>query len=122
MCSRVPRGSVSRYLGSLCRPRPDLLAITAIDYDFKMAVEAAFPDKFERRGALADVYSTINVLALVLGFWGGAVLSFLGLRNTLVAIPLILGTCILSFVIFPAYGVMMVTKIASKSMDYSIFQ
>ena len=118
---RVVRSSA--YLGSvLAIIVLTQLAITAIDYDFKMAVEVAFPDKFDRQGALADVYSTINVLALVLGFWGGAILSFLGLRNTLVSIPLVLAGCIVSFVLFPAYGVMMVTKIASKSMDYSLFR
>jgi len=113
----------SRYLGYLVVIIAlSQLAITAIDYDFKMAIQSAFPDKFARQGALADVYSIINVLALVFGFFGGVVIQLVGLKRTLLGIPLILGSAILGFILFPAYGLMMVTKIASKSMDYSIFR
>ena len=113
----------SQYLGLLVMIIAlSQLAITAIDYDFKMAIQSAFPDKFERQGALADVYSIINVLALLLGFLGGVVIQLVGLKRTLIGIPLLLGAAILSFILFPAYGLMMVTKIASKAMDYSIFR
>jgi len=113
----------SRYLGYMVVIIAlSQLAITAIDYDFKMAIQSAFPDKFARQGALADVYSIINVLALVFGFFGGVVIQLVGLKRTLLGIPLILGSAILGFILFPAYGLMMVTKIASKSMDYSIFR
>lgn len=113
----------SPYLGSLLVIIAlSQLAITAIDYDFKMAIHAAHPDKFLRQGALADVYSIINVAALLLGFASGGILQVLGLKKTLLGVPAVLGACVVGFIISPVYGFMMVAKIASKSMDYSIFR
>ncbi len=113
----------SRYLGYLVAIIAlSQLAITAIDYDFKIAIQAAYPDKLMRQGALADVYSIINVLALVLGFASGAILQAIGTKKTLIGVPLVLAACVGTFLVFPAYGIMMAAKIASKSMDYSIFR
>jgi len=98
------------------------VAITCVDYDFKIAVQAAYADKLVRQGILADVYSIINVLALVLGFVSGAIIQTVGLRRTFVGIPLLLGMAVLGFLVMPVFAVMVVAKVASKAMDYSIFR
>ncbi len=113
----------SRYLGLLLVIIAlTQVAITCVDYDFKIAVQAAYADKLVRQGILADIYSVINVLALVLGLVSGAIIQFVGLRNTLIGIPLLLGAAVLGFLVMPVFAVMVVAKVASKAMDYSIFR
>jgi AAA family ATP:ADP antiporter len=113
----------SQYLGLLLAIVAVIqVAITLIDYDFSVVVQATYPDDDMRTGVLSDVFSTINAVALVLQLGTGVLIALIGLRGALLGVPLVLGGCLVAFLVSPVFGVMMVAKVASKALDYSIFR
>ncbi len=115
--------SKSQYLGLLLAIVAVIqVAITLIDYDFSVSVQLAYPDVDVRTGVLSDVFSTINGVALVLQVGTGALIAVIGLRGALLSVPIILGGCLVVFLVSPVFAVMQVAKVASKALDYSIFR
>ena len=101
-------------------------AITAVDFDFKLAVEGQILNPNVRQGFFADVYSVINLLGLGLSLGAGVIMTLLGLRKTLLGIPVLFGVVVcgalLTLGLPIAFWCLVVAKVASKSMDYSIFR
>jgi AAA family ATP:ADP antiporter len=113
----------SKYLGSLLGMVAVVqVTITLIDYQYKVALEAAFPIATERTVIAGEVYGLINTMALLLQSASGPILITVGVPLTLLAIPTVLGTTLGAFSIAPTFAMMKLTKIASKSMDYSLFR
>ena len=52
----------------------------------------------------------------------GVVIGYLGLRWTLIGIPIFLLLTLAAFLVTPVFAVMVVAKVASKAFDYSIFR
>lgn len=113
----------SRYLGLLLGVIATVqVAVTLIDYQFNVLVEAAYPDKDVRTGVVGDVYFYIEIVSFALQVGAGVVLRALGVAGTLLAVPLLLGAAVTLFLVGPAFLTMAVAKVASKAMDYSIFR
>lgn len=113
----------SRYLGLLLAVIATVqVAVTLIDYQFNVLVEAAYPDKDVRTGVVGTVYFYIEVVSFTLQIGTGVVVRLLGVTGTLLAVPLLLGAAVTVFLAAPMFLTMAVSKVASKAMDYSIFR
>jgi ATP:ADP antiporter, AAA family len=113
----------SRYLGwMLLLIGLVQLVITLLDFVYNDAVAAAYPAMDERTAVIGRVYAAIDATSLALQLATGLVLRLAGLRATLIGIPALLGTIVVSFALSPRFSLMAVTKIASKAFDYSLFR
>lgn len=118
---RVVRAS--RYLGlMLALIAAVQVAVTLVDYQFNVLVEAAYPDRDVRTGVVGEVYFYIEVVSFTLQVGAGLVIRALGVGGTLLAVPLLLGAAVTAFLFVPQFLTMAVAKVASKAMDYSVFR
>ncbi|MFC1611830.1 Npt1/Npt2 family nucleotide transporter, partial [Myxococcota bacterium] len=98
------------------------VVITLIDYEYNGAVKAAFSNVDTRTQVISTVYVAINLSSLAFQLLTGPVLRFVGVPATLFAVPVMLGATIVSYLAWPVFGVMAMAKVASKSLDYSLFR
>ncbi|MFT5429889.1 MAG: AAA family ATP:ADP antiporter, partial [Myxococcota bacterium] len=98
------------------------VVITLVDYQFNAMVEQAYPDTDARTAAFGYVYAAIDSSALGLQLLTGPILVSIGVRGTLLGIPVIIGGTLLAFAISPVFLTMAVAKVAGKCFDYSIFR
>src|SRR5690606_6386464 len=95
---------------------------TLVDYQYNLALEAAYPHTDARTKVIGQIYAAIDVAGISLQLLTGPLLHFLGVSLTLHAVPALLGACVLSFFLHPVFAMMAVAKVASKSLDYSLFR
>lgn len=95
---------------------------TLIDYQFNVVLEVAYPQMDTRTQIIGQVYASIEGFSIILQFLSGPVLRVIGVPATLIAIPCALATALGYFLVAPRFATMLVAKIASKSLDYSIFR
>jgi AAA family ATP:ADP antiporter len=118
---RVVRGS--RYLlGLLALIAVVQIVITLVDYQYNALVEATFTDPDERTAVIGRVYAAIDVASIVLQVTTGLVVRALGVGRTLLTVPLLLGVSMTLLLALPGFLWMAITKVASKSLDYSWFR
>jgi len=98
------------------------LVVNLIDYQFNAVVEHAYHDVDTRTAMISRVYAIIDGSSLALQLSTGIVLRAIGLRATLVAIPLVLGAALGSFALVPTFLSVAVLKVTSKVLDYSLFR
>lgn len=98
------------------------VVITLVDYQYNVVIEAAFPLRDQRTAIIGQVYAVIDGSSLVLQLGTGFVLRWVGLRWTLLGIPVLLGAALASFVAVPRFALMALVKVASKAFDYSLFR
>ena len=98
------------------------VVITLVDYQYNAVIEATFPDTDQRTAIIGQVYAAINASSLVLQLATGAVLRAVGLRLTLLGIPVLLSAVLATFVVTPRFAVMAISKVVSKALDYSLFR
>ena len=98
------------------------IVITFIDYEFNGVLKAAFPETNDRTAAISTVYAYINGLSLGLQTVTGWVVGRAGLAATLLAVPVILATSVAAFVAVPVFAIAALAKVASKTLDYSLFR
>ena len=98
------------------------VAITLIDYLYNGYMEETFLDRDERTAMMGMVYAGIDGLALVLQFLSGLILLSIGVRRTLLLVPLLLGIGVGLSALSPVLMWMVGVKVASKAMDYSLFR
>lgn len=98
------------------------IVITLVDYQFNVVLEVAYPQMDTRTQIIGKVYASIEGFSIVLQFLSGPVLRLIGVPATLIAIPCALATALGYFLVAPRFATMLVAKIASKSLDYSIFR
>lgn len=96
------------------------VVITLIDYSYNGWLEIAYPDTDIRTAINGQVHAAIDVLSMVLNAAAGLILRSLGVSLTLVAIPAVLAATLGAFLFGPRFATAMVTRVASKGMDYSI--
>ena len=95
------------------------LVITLVDYQFNAVLEVAFPVEADRTGALSNVYTAINIGALILQLLSGPVLALVGVGGLLIAIP-VLGVLSVGWLAMaPRFLSAAVAKVLLKSADYS---
>lgn len=98
------------------------VAITLVDYQYNVTLEATYPNMDLRTEIGGQVYAAIDISALALQLLSGPILSFLGVSRTLLGIPVMLGTAVGAFLVAPRFVTMAVAKVASKAFDYSLFR
>ena len=113
----------SSYLGLLLLLVATVqVTVTVLDFQFSRVLEAAYPDLDERTGVLGDVTAAINAVSFVLQIATQPLLRVLGVRGTLLGLPLILAGAVLAFVAAPRFATMTALKMISKCADYSMFR
>jgi AAA family ATP:ADP antiporter len=98
------------------------VVITLVDYSYNAAVEVAYPDTDARTAVIGQVYAAIDTSSLVLQLATGPVLRVLGISLTLLAIPGLLAGAVGGYLLVPRFLSMAIAKVASKSLDYSLFR
>jgi AAA family ATP:ADP antiporter len=98
------------------------LVVNLVDFQFNSVIETFYPETDARTAVIGQVYAAINLGSLVLQLGAGLVLSLLGVSRSLLAIPLIVGSTLVVFVLMPGFAAIAVAKVASKAFDYSIFR
>jgi AAA family ATP:ADP antiporter len=98
------------------------VAITLVDYSYNELLEVTFADVDERTTVIGQINAVIGVGSIVLGLVTAPVLLLLGVRRTMLTIPLLVGGAVSVAVAAPIFGAIAVAKIASKVFDYSIFR
>ena len=98
------------------------LVVNLVDFQFNSVIETFYPETDARTAVIGQVYAAINLSSLVLQLGAGLVLSLLGVSRSLLAIPLIVGSTLVVFVLMPGFAAIAVAKVASKAFDYSIFR
>jgi AAA family ATP:ADP antiporter len=98
------------------------IVITLVDYQFNTLLEVAVPQMDLRTNVIGRVYAAIEGFSILLQLASGPVLRILGVSTTLIAIPGVLAMALATFLAAPRFATMLVAKIASKSLDYSIFR
>ena len=98
------------------------LTVTVLDFQFNRVLEQAYPDLDARTGVLGDVNALINGVSLILQIGTQPILHLLGIRGTLLGLPIILAGAVLAFIAAPRFASMAVAKVVSKCADYSVFR
>lgn len=96
------------------------IAITVIDYQYNVALEAHFPDIDARTDVGGKVYAAINTIALGLQLASGPLLRFVGVPLIILAMPLLLLLGLAGFAVASRFATMVAVKVASKALDYSL--
>ncbi len=114
----------SKYLILICVMLMLSQFVTAlIGLQFNQVLEVQVTEMDLRTAYLARFYGATNVIALVLQFGISApMLHFLGILLSLVLVPAIMGAGSLAFFFAPTMGVLFGTRLANKSLSYSIFR
>ncbi len=98
------------------------LAINLVDFVYADAIATAYPDTDSRTAVIGQIYGAIDIASLSLQLLSGVVISLMGVRKTLIAVPTMLGAAVLSFVLSPRFAMVAAAKVASKAFDYSLFR
>ena len=94
-----------------------------IGLQFNQVLEVQVTELDLRTAYLAKFYGATNVISLILQFGISApMLHFLGLFLSLVLVPAIMGAGSFAFFFAPTMGVLFGTRLANKSLSYSIFR
>lgn len=114
----------SKYLILICIMLMMSQFVTAlIGLQFNQVLEVQVTGLDLRTAYLAKFYGATNVISLVLQFGVSApMLHFLGLLLSLVLVPAIMGAGSLAFFFAPTMAVLFGTRLANKSLTYSIFR
>ena len=114
----------SKYLILICVMLMLSQFVTAlIGLQFNQVLEVQVTEMDLRTAYLARFYGATNVISLVLQFGISApMLHFLGILLSLVLVPAIMGAGSLAFFFAPTMGVLFGTRLANKSLSYSIFR
>ncbi|MCG6881962.1 MAG: hypothetical protein LJE96_22805 [Deltaproteobacteria bacterium] len=114
----------SKYLIFICLMLMFSQFVTAlIGLQFNQVLEVQVTELDIRTAYLAKFYGATNVISLVLQFGISApMLHFLGLLLSLILVPAIMGAGSFAFFFIPTMGVLFGTRLANKSLTYSIFR
>lgn len=96
--------------------------INLVDYQYVAMLKAEYPEKDAYTAANGAFYSWISVGALSLQVLTGPILTALGVRLTLLGIPVIIGVSLLAFSLSPRLLTIVIAKVSGKMFDYSLFR
>ena len=113
----------SRYLGLLLLLVATVqLVANLVDYEYNRVLEQAFVAPDVRTEVSGKIYATISAVAFTLQLASPALLRYVGVVRTLVAVPVLIAAALASFVVAPRFATMGAAKVASKAFDYSLFR
>jgi AAA family ATP:ADP antiporter len=98
------------------------VVITLIDYQMNLVLEAHYPETDARTAVIGQIYAAIDLGSLGLQLATSTVLRVVGVGAVLMLIPGVLGAAIGAYAAVPRFAVMAATKVASKTLDYSLFR
>ncbi len=98
------------------------LVINLVDYRFNGVVQSAYPGETERAAAMSVVYEAISWGALATQVLTGPVLALLGLRVTVLTLPLLVGGAAGAMLVAPRFVTAAVAKVMTKVVDYGWFR
>lgn len=96
--------------------------INLVDYQYNAVLQEAFPEKDARTAMSGEIYSWISVASVSLQLLTGPILTALGVRLTLLFIPVVIGGTLLTFALAPRFATMAAAKVSGKVFDYSLFR
>ena len=98
------------------------VASTILDYQFSSYLEKAFVIQDLRTAFLGKFFAIVNMVNIFLQFFGSYILlRILGLERSHLAIPLVLATFAIGFLLFPTFPFICIYFAHIKAFDYSIF-
>jgi AAA family ATP:ADP antiporter len=98
------------------------LVINLIDYRYNAMLAAAYPDMDARTAMIGQIYAAIDMGSILLQLTTGLILAAIGVTGALFLVPCVLLAALLSHALLPGFVFMAVAKVASKSLDYSLFR
>lgn len=98
------------------------MVIGLIDYNFNSLLAENYVNTDLRTEVLGQIHAAVNVFGIVIQFCTGLILRVFGIANTFQSVPFILGTLIFAFVLLPKFALMLMVKISSKTLDYSLMR
>ncbi len=98
------------------------IVTTLIDFSYLTTSFDAYPVLADRTEAYAQVQMAIGLGSLVLQALSGAIVTVIGVRALVIALPVILGGAALYASLHPTFTGLAVLKIVNKSLDYSLFR
>ncbi len=98
------------------------VVIGLIDYNFNGLLKEHYVDTDARTALLGQIHAAINIFGVMLQFLTGIILKYVGIAITFSSIPFLLGGFVLAFVMVPKFLFMILVKISSKTLDYSLLR
>jgi ATP/ADP translocase len=98
------------------------IVTTLIDFTYLTTTYESYPDLDDRTEIFSQVSMTISLISLILQAFSGAIVTIIGIRALIVALPIILGAAALYASLHPTFVGLAVLKIVNKSLDYSLFR
>jgi AAA family ATP:ADP antiporter len=98
------------------------LVINLVDYRYNAMLAAAYPDTDARTAMIGQIYAAIDMGSILLQLTTGLILAAIGVTGALFLVPCVLLAALLSHALLPGFVFMAVAKVASKSLDYSLFR
>ncbi len=98
------------------------LVINLVDYRYNAMLAAAYPDTDARTAIIGQIYAAIDMGSILLQLTTGLILAAIGVTGALFLVPCVLLAALLSHALLPGFVFMAVAKVASKSLDYSLFR
>lgn len=93
-----------------------------IDYRFVGMLKENYVNTDLRTHALGQIHAAVNVIGISIQLLMGPILKIFGIGNTFKSIPLLLSMAMLGFIMVPQFAIMVLVKVANKSLDYSLFR
>ncbi len=98
------------------------ISITFIDYEYNTFIQHAYPILDIRTGVMGKIHAILDSLSIIFQFISGLIINILKIRGTIIAIPSIVACLSLMFISIPNLTFIIITRIITKSLDYSIFK
>ncbi|MEM6732279.1 MAG: Npt1/Npt2 family nucleotide transporter, partial [Myxococcota bacterium] len=98
------------------------LAVTLIDFRWKLEIQNTIADTASRTDAAGMIYGAISIMELALQLVAGPILKLVGSSGVLLAVPFLLTVGMATLVGAPNATLLSSLKVASKGFDYSIFR
>jgi AAA family ATP:ADP antiporter len=98
------------------------IIITLIDFKFNFVLQESYPILDSRTQVIAHIHLLIDTTSLIFQLLTGLIFKFLGIKILMTSIPIINLLIIFLFTAIPHFAGMIMLKITSKVLDYSIFK
>jgi AAA family ATP:ADP antiporter len=98
------------------------LSIALIDFQYNGLLERAYPALDARTDVIGKIYAANDFCALGLQMLTGPIFALIGVRVTLLGIPVLLAAVACTFAAAPTFLWVAVLKVAVKCVDYSLLR
>lgn len=98
------------------------VVIGLIDYRFNSMLQENYINTDMRTEVLGYLHAAVNVVGIAFQLCTGPILKIFGIGATFKSIPFLLAAGMLAFVLIPKFALMLVVKISSKALDYSLLR